>query len=195
MSDESPLTSEERQRRAVRLCCRFIRNLAFFRAGLQPEVPPKLFTLTHPQCAFWYEAHRRFFDACVLEWCKLFADYDGEHHWRRVVDDPNRRFKTDLCTTLGVTAAEFAKLIAEVKNYRNKFVAHLDEERTMRFPMMAQPMKAVEFLFERLAREARSLEDWQRGSLPTTVAQLDWVYMQAFQQAQTVYAEAIDRCL
>jgi hypothetical protein len=191
---QPPLTLEERRRRAVRLCCRFIRNLAFFRAGLQPEVPPTLFALTHPQCAFWREAHGRFFDACVLEWCKLFADYNGEHHWRRVVAEP-KRFKADLCTKLGVTTAEFDDLIAEVKSYRDKFVAHLDEERTMRFPMLEQPMKAVEFLFERLAREAHSLEDWQRGGLPTTAEQWDSVFTRAFREAQSVYAEAIDRRL
>jgi hypothetical protein len=161
-----------------------------------------LFAQAHPQGAFWHEVHINFLDICILEWCKLFADRKGrkgqpygEHHWRRLVAEPDR-FETDLCTTLGVTADEFAALIAEVKRYRDKFIAHLDVERTMHRPNLTQPMKAVEFLFERLAREGHSHhEDWQRLRLPTTVAGLDWVYTQARQQAQSVYGEAIGRCL
>jgi hypothetical protein len=198
MSDEPPLTSEERQRRAVQLCGTFMSNLGFHRAGMKPEVQRALFAPTHPQEAFWREAHVNFIDMCVLEWCKLFTDRTakewGKHHWRRVVAEPHR-FEAELYTTLGVTtAAEFADLIAPVRKYRDKFVAHLDEVRVMHWPTLDQPMKAVEFLFERLAREARSHhEDWQRLRLPTTVADLNEIHALAFQQAQSVYAEAMDR--
>ena len=194
MSDdkEPPLTPEERRRRAVQLCCNFMRNLGFHRAGMQPEVQGKLFAQTHPHAAFWRKAHVNFLDICVLEWCKLFADNrDGKHYWRRVVAEPDR-FEADLYATLGVTAAEFADLITKVRDYRDKFVAHLDEKRRMDRPMLEQQMQAVDFLFERLAREASSPEDWQ--GLPTTVAHLDWVHAQARQQAQSVYAEAMARC-
>jgi hypothetical protein len=199
MSDEPPLTSEERQRRAVQLCCTFMSNLGFHRAGMRPEVQGKLFAPTHPQEAFWREVHINFIDICVLEWCKLFTDRRGKdwgkHHWRRVVAEP-ARFEAKLYTTLGVTAAEFDDLIAPVRKYRDKFVAHLDEVRVMDWPSLEQPMKAVEFLFERLAREAHSHhENWRRLRLPTTVADLNWIHEQAFQQAHSVYAETLDRCL
>ena len=172
MSDEPRLTPEERQRRVVRLCCMFMRNLAFYRAGLQPEVPPQLFAQTHPQRWFWLEAHGHFLDFCVLDWCKLFADYNGKHHWRSVVDEP-KRFKADLHTTLGVTATEFADLIAGVRFHRDKFVAHLDEERTMQFPKWELPKKAVAFLHEHLAQQAHSHEDWRRLGLPATAEEME----------------------
>jgi hypothetical protein len=91
------------------------------------------------------------------------------------------RFEADLYATLGVTAAEFDDLSAKVKRYRNKFVAHLDEKRTMHRPMLEQQRKAIEFLFERLPPEAHGLEDWRREGLP-------WVYEQAFQQAHSAEA-------
>jgi hypothetical protein len=43
---EPPLTPEERRRRVVRLCCSFMRNLAFHRAGMQGEVQFNLFART-----------------------------------------------------------------------------------------------------------------------------------------------------
>jgi hypothetical protein len=190
MSDESPLTPEERQRRVVRLCCMFMRSLAFFRAGLQPEVPPKLFARTHPQGWFWRGVHGNFMDMCVLDWCKLFADYKSEHHWHRVVDD-RVRFKKDLCAALGIRSAEFTKMIKEVEHYRNKFVAHLDEERVMRFPKWELPKKAVAFLHEHLAQQAHSHEDWRRLGLPATAEEMDRGSARSFQEAQSVYAEAM----
>jgi hypothetical protein len=197
------LTPEGRQLNVVSLCCSFMRNLGFHSAGMQPEVQRNLLTPTH-QGAFWREAHANFIDICVLDWCKLFVDRTkgkrrkgrkgeqdwGEHHWRRVVNEPDR-FGEDLCTTLGVTAAQFDDLIAKVKDYRNTFVAHRDEDRMAHLPMLELPKKAIAFLHERLAREAPSLQDWQCRGLPTTAEQLDFVFTQAFQEAQSVYADAL----
>jgi hypothetical protein len=114
----------------------------------------------------------------------------GEHHWRRVVNEPDR-FEADLCTTLGVPAAEFGDLIAKVKDYWDTFVAHRDEERMARLPMLELPRKAIAFLHERLAREAPNLQDWQCRGLPTTAEQLDLGFTRAFQDAQSVYADAL----
>jgi hypothetical protein len=187
---EPPLTPVERQRRVVRLCCSFMRNLAFHRAGMQGEVQFNLFARTHPQGAFWREAHGNFIDICVLDWCKLFADPQGKHHWRRVIDEPDR-FKADLCATLGVTVAEFATLITQVRRYRDSFVAHLDNERMMRLPTLELPKRSIAFLHERLPQVARSYEDWE--GLPTTAEQLDQGFTGALHEAQSVYAEALAR--
>jgi hypothetical protein len=139
---EPPLTPPERRQRIVLLCCNFMRNLALHRAGAEIEVRDNL-NRYHPQGEFWLQAHGNFLDTCVLDWCKLFADYDGKHHWHRVVDEDDRaRFKRDLFTALG-RGAEFNQAIEEVKHYRDKFVAHLDEERTMLLPALEVARKAV----------------------------------------------------
>jgi hypothetical protein len=191
---EPKLKPAERRRRVVRLCCSFMRNVAFHRAGMQREVQLNLFAPTHPQGAFWREAHGNFFDISVLEWCKLFADRDrngwGKHHWRRVVENPDR-FEADLYATPGVTADAFTTLTKKIKDYRDQFVAHLDEERTMLLPELEVARRAIVFLHQRLAQEARSYEDW-RG-LPTTAEQLDQGFAQACREAQSVYAEALAR--
>jgi hypothetical protein len=185
---EPPLTPEERRRRAVTLCRSFLRNLAFHRAGMRREVQVKLFVPAHPQGSFWREAHVNFVDICVLEWCKMFVDRRGEHHWSRVVDERDR-FQAELYTALGVAPAEFANLITKVKHYRDKFVAHLDQERTMHLPDLEVPKKCIAFLHERLVRQT----DVSEHRLGATAEQLEQGYAQAFAEATRVYDEALTR--
>ena len=188
---EPPLSSDERRRRVVQLCCSFMRNLAFHRAGLDIEVQRKLLDPRCPQAAFWREVHGNFFDISVLDWCKLFADRNnGKHHWRRVVENPDR-FEADLYTTLGVTADEFTTLITKIKHYRDKFVAHLDEEQTMLLPALEVAKRAIVFLHERLVQQAGGYGDW--WSLPTSPEELGQGFAQASREAQRVYAEALAR--
>jgi len=135
--------------------------------------------------------HGNSFDISVLEWCKLFADRDnGKHHWRRVVENPDR-FEADLYATLGVTADEFTTLIMKIKHYRDKFVAHLDEERTMLLPALEMAKSAIVFLHERLVQQAGEYGDWLR--LPTAPEELSQGFAQASREAQSVYAEALAR--
>ena len=187
---EPPLSPDERRRRVVLLCCSFMRNLAFHRAGVDIEVQRKLLDPRRPQVAFWREVHGNFFDISVLDWCKLFADNNGKHHWRRVVEDPGR-FEAGLYTTLGVTAAEFTTLITKIKHYRDKFVAHLDDEQTMLLPALETAKSAIVFLHERLVQQAGGSGDWL--NLPTSPEELAQGFAQASREAQSVYAEALAR--
>ena len=185
---EPPLPPDERRRRVVRLCCSFMRNLACHRAGLHAGVKSNLLNPNHPKGGFWLDAHGNFFDTCVLDWCKLFADRKGKHHWRRVVENPDR-FEADLYTTLGVTADAFTTLITKIKDYRDRFVAHLDEDRMMLLPELEVARTAIVFLHQRLAQMIASLEEWP--DLPASAEELAFVYQRASQQAETVYAEAV----
>jgi hypothetical protein len=193
MSDDTtddidpPLTPLERRRRIAILCCNFMRNLALHRAGLQPQVRDNL--LINPyQREFWVPAHGNFLDMCVLEWCKLFADYEGEHHWHRIVDD-RAGFKKDLYIKLGVRGDAFAKMVEKIKHYRDKFVAHLDEEREMRFPDLKVAREAIVFLYEHLAQLITGREEWQ--DLPASAEELELLFKRASQHAESVYAEAV----
>jgi hypothetical protein len=168
-----PLNPVERRRRVVMLCSSFLRNLAFHRAGLDRRVQRALLMSPHPQFEFWREAHVNFLDVCVLEWCKLFADRRGQHHWRRIIDiDDHDGVEADLYRRLSVTPDEFAKLIEKAKHYRDKFIAHLDEERIMRLPNLELAKKSVVFLYGRLVQRA-------------TAERLDQDFTQALQKART----------
>jgi hypothetical protein len=186
MSDD--LNDVERRRRMVLLCCNFMRNLAFHRAGIDPKVKDDLLNCHNSQGEFWIQAHGNFLDTCALDWCKLFTDSDSQHHWHRVFDD-RKRFKKDLYTTLGVRGSEFDDQSEKVRIYRNKFVGHLDQERMMILPTLDLAKKAIAFLHARLVQQAPDPKVWE--GLPSTAEQLDGVFTRASEAAQSVYGEAL----
>lgn len=126
-------------RRAGILCWHFLRNLAFYKAGFRNG---KL--VANDQ--FFVSANGNFLDICILEWCKLFGDKNEKHYWRKVVADPDR-FMSCLLQSLSLTQADFDAYIKTVRDYRDKFVAHLDKENTMRPPKLRIARKSASFLY------------------------------------------------
>jgi hypothetical protein len=79
-------------------------------------------------------------------------------------------------------------LITNIKLYRDKFVAHLDEERTTLLPALDVARGAIVFLHERLVQQAGGYGDW--SNLPTSPEELGEGFAQASLEAQSVYASA-----
>lgn len=117
------MTKDQRVRRAALLCCHLTRNLAYFKAGWS-ELKPKR------EGDFWITVLGNFIDVSVLEWSKLFGDDHGKHHWKCIVDD-EASFKARLLSNLGIAEAQWQQSWMEIKEYRDKFIAHLDSEHTM----------------------------------------------------------------
>ena len=166
---EPPLTPRERKRRVLLLALAFTRNMDFYRAGWSAA------KYTGPKTQFWITANGNFIDAATLEWWKLFCDKRGKHHWRKVVANP-AKFETDLLAHIGITAAEFDALINDVSTYRDKFLAHLDDKRTLVPPRLDHLWAAVQFLFrhvltvEMTQAEADEVRDGLLASnLPTDI--------------------------
>ncbi len=136
------MTKDERVRRVALLCCHFTRNLAYFRAGWK-ELPLR------KEGDFWITVVGNFIDVSVLEWSKLFVYHSDKHHWKQIVSD-KKEFRSRLVKTLGITNADWSKSWHENKDYRDKFIAHLDSEHTMDVPDMTLPQRMVEFYFDDL---------------------------------------------
>ena len=136
------MTRRQLLRRAGILCCHFLRNLAFHKAGWKNGQ-----LVTNDQ--FFVNANSNFLDVCVLEWCKLFGDKRGEHYWRKVITD-QEAFFVGLLQRLKLTEAEFEAYVKSMRTYRDKFVAHLDTEEVMYPPKLRTARKSVSFLYEYL---------------------------------------------
>jgi hypothetical protein len=96
---------------------------------------------------FWTTVNGNFMDICVLEWCKLFADQRGKHSWGKVVSDPIG-FRQGLLRELAMSEREFLAYAGEVREYRDKFVAHLDSEEVMQPPVLDVVKKSVSYLYD-----------------------------------------------
>ena len=143
------VSGKDRVRRVVLLCASFARNLAYFRAGQEKEGQP-LLQERAPFASFWRQVNGNAIDVAILDWCKLFADRSGEHHWTKVVKNRSA-FETALLRHLGTNAGAFEDYVKELRSWRNKFAGHSDPEKIAALPDLAQAKSAVDFLLDHLA--------------------------------------------
>ena len=139
------MTRRQRLRRAALLCLHCLRNLAFFRAAHEARAQ-------WGGQQFWITTHNNFLDIAVLEWCKVFGDRKAKHHWRKLVTDQDA-FLLQLLGHLRLTEALFEAYIAESRTYRDKFIAHLDNEDRMEIPNMSPAIKSAQFFYRWMLEE------------------------------------------
>ncbi|MGA7749305.1 MAG: hypothetical protein WCA63_04090 [Gallionella sp.] len=84
---------QKRLRRVALLCCHFMRNLAYYRAGWNGN------HFSIPASEFNKTVNSNFIDICVLEWCKLFGEHQEPHHWKNIVAN-KKEFKSGLLSCL-----------------------------------------------------------------------------------------------
>jgi hypothetical protein len=179
MTGASTLSRRDRLRRVVILCRNFAVNLAYYRAGRRVEY---LHLQDYQKRGnFWRAISGNFIDICVLEWCKLFADSKGKHHWSKVVSDP-ADFKTQLFKHLGIDEAAFQKEIEMIRRYRDKFLAHLDSDEIMNIPALDIAKKAVWFYHSYVVQH-----EAQPGDLAGLPLELDAGYAQCENEARAIY--------
>ncbi len=169
------MTKNQRARRVSILCCHCVRNAAFYSAGWRYK---KIIARED----FWVSANGNFLDLAVLEWCKLFADRRGKHHWCKVVPDPNT-FLPDLLNHIGVNEQEFEAQCKEIKTYRDKFVAHLDDLPRMQIPHLSIVIDSVVYLYSIVREEFSDV-------LNDAPVDLRSFYKQCFTHAKRHYESA-----
>lgn len=141
------LTEGERVRRVARLLRYCIDNVACYRAGWATNSKGERHVVV--QRNFWIRANGNFLDIAVTEWCKVFADRKSKHHFARVVPEP-ATLLAGLTAALGMDEAAYDALIAGVREYRDKFVAHLDDLRVMNIPLMQPLLDSAIFVYDTL---------------------------------------------
>jgi hypothetical protein len=185
-----PLTRPERLRRVVVLCESFTRNLAYFRVG--HDYVSRL-SDAHPHVSFWVQVTNNFLDICVLEWCKLFGERDrkqygwGQHGWRAIVGNHDS-FEEGLLTDLNITEEQFCDLAGRVRNYRDKFVAHLDSSLVMMPPILDNALKSLRFYHKHVVEQEAAGGVDLRNRANTTVKMSDY-YRQCIAEATEIYSQ------
>lgn len=129
-------------RRTGILCLHCLRNIAYYRAW---NAAPSL----RKKEQFWRSVNGNFIDMAFLEWCKLFGDSTAKHHWSKCITD-QKSFKQGLLASTNLTAKEFDVYRIEVRKYRDKFVAHLDELNDMQIPSLQPALDSVRYLYQYL---------------------------------------------
>lgn len=86
---------------------------------------------------------------------------------------------------LAVTDREFVAYIQQMKTYRDKFVAHLDDDRKMMVPNLAVAKKSATFLYKRLLDQEAGTGTFNDAPKSPTV-----FYDAFFIEAQQEYSNA-----
>lgn len=152
VSNQIPLSREDRIWRIALLCCHTVRNAAYCQARTQRMKKQR------PEDEYWKTVDGNFFDLSVLEWSKLFGEWNGHHHWRTVIEDRDS-FWQGLLNDLTITKPEFESFREEVAEYRDRFVAHLDEDKIMKLPLLANIIKSSSFLYTHLKENEKQALD------------------------------------
>jgi hypothetical protein len=180
------IARRDQLRRVVIVCSNFLRNLAFYNAGwISRDVYHPALAEHAPQAGFWRQANGNFLDVCVLEWCKLFGDKKAAHYWGNVVSD-SAAFKASLLAALGMDEEGLQDIINEFREYRDKFIAHLDSEKVMQIPVLDIAAVAVRLYHQYIVTtEARPRD---LIGLADTADKLKRGYEQCAQEAQAVFS-------
>jgi hypothetical protein len=171
------MTRTQRLRRVVLLCCHSTRNLAYYRVGWRGGS-------LKPNTEFWRTVNGNCLDQCVLEWCKLFGEKQGEHYWARIVSDAGR-FEAELLRHLNITADAFESYRIEMRDYRDEFIAHLDSQQTMTPPKLDIAKTSVNFYHGYLVNNEVQAGDL--SGLPDTPTSLSQYYQGCEDEAGKVY--------
>lgn len=162
-----------RAKNAGLVCCHFARNLACYNASR------KVLALDNE--GFWLTVASNFLDVCALEWCKLFGNRNGKCHWEKVLKQPVA-FKQGLLNTHRISEAELQKIWGKVKDYRDDFVAHVEDQEITPVPCMSVPYLLVKFYYERLQCEFIELQSFD--GLPKY---MDRYYRSSFSEAEEIF--------
>lgn len=157
MSDDNSnrVTQPARIRKCYRLCHTTLQNSAYYRGGASVLTEVKM-----PD-QFAIVSRNNFLEVAILNWCKLFADAGGKHHYKKVILDA-AKFETRLSTALKMELSAFEDAAKAVAHYRNKEIAHADVYYEIDIPRL-------DLLIESTIQLYKALRD-QCGEEPTPIA-------------------------
>jgi len=160
------------QRTSV-LCQHTLRNLAYLEAMAECQE-------SWEHAEFWIAAHNNFLDVGILEWCKLFAESTGKHYWAQSISD-HPAFLVELVQATGKSDSEFSEYRDGLRRYRNRFLAHLDEDNVYRLPRMTAAVSSTKLLLTWLVEKEDNCD-----ALPTDHVTGEVFYVHVLEHARAV---------
>ena len=138
--------NSSKARRVFLLTNHCIANIAAYRVNWQQNENSKEIVI---DLDFWVRANGNFLDIAVLEWCKLFAERDGKHHWSKVFK--NRQEWSQLFLAhMNLSSKQFHKELSKIKKYRDRYVAHLDDPIPTNYPLTEIMLTSASYLYDAL---------------------------------------------
>ena len=177
------LTLEERSRRVAIVCCAIVRNVGYYRTGHRIAKRRGHFDRANKNANFWRTVDANFMDIATLDWCTIFADERGKHSWKKVVrEEMQDEFYNQLLSVLRTNNDQYQEYIGYCRAYRDKFLAHLDDDRVAHTPKLIGMAKSAAHLCEYL----RSKNPEWFADLPLT---MKGYYRHSCNEVRRIYSQ------
>lgn len=124
----------------------FVRNVAYHKASFRTSDGRGQL---HDQSEYGITVSGNFLDIAILEWCKVFGDWNGKHHWRTLTPESSARAALFglMLSHLRMRDDDWRKYVAVCNTYRDKFVAHLDENEVGYTPDWNVALQSAFFMY------------------------------------------------
>lgn len=127
-----------------------VRNVAYHRSLLKQK--------DNFEQNYWILIFNNFLEIAVLEWCKVFGSNTDTTHWTNHIND-EAGFRSNLLKRLNLTQPEWDNYWQEMKNYRDKVVAHHEyDPKITNYPDFSHALESCYFYYEILIKELRLLK-------------------------------------
>lgn len=94
-------------------------------------------------------ANSNFVEMAILQWCKVFGDKKAKHYAWKVASKPEKLTK-ELLDHLKLKKFEFDDYVKIMRNLRDKFIAHLDDDTAAPLPKLDVAIDSAKFLIRYL---------------------------------------------
>jgi len=133
---------------------------------------------------FWIYVYNNSIDLAVLDWFHLFGYHNDDLHWKQIVTDVDS-FRQKLFNNVNMNEDEWKSYREEIKNYRDKDVAHIEVRPTSQVPEMSIALKSVTFYYGYVLKELKGFADYINW--PNN---LDEYHQKSFEQTKEIVEKA-----
>lgn len=152
---------------------RFAQALQIHREMAAQNLFPEASKVSNPREDVWFYFMAAAYRDAVIEWCKVFGSRDDWSHWRRAAGVSAESLYPRFLLETGMTEPEWDEARTAVKSYRDKALAHHDEdlvEMVTEFPTLRYAESAAFVMYRMLVQLAggrsaqmpEDLEAWAR---------------------------------
>ena len=169
---------EKLLRRVALKCADFARQLSYHRALTRYQVE---FNQN-----FWIYMFNNAIDLAVLDWFHLFGYHNDDLHWKQVMPDIPA-FRDELYQLLQKTEEEWKAYRDNIKDYRDKDIAHIEVRPVGNVPDMTIALKAASIYYSKVLSELSVLGDYKGWS-----GDLEEYYTRSLEQTKKIFDAAYE---
>lgn len=97
---------------------------------------------------YWNLVNRNFYDSAIIQWCIIFTESNGAHHWKSIFINKDE-WKSEMLHAINISTDQYESQAKQIKEYRNMYVAHLDDgTENLIHPFTEMILQSSKYLYD-----------------------------------------------